>query len=80
MAQQRRWRAVYFWLDHDLPEIADAGLTDEVTEKITDRINRDTDDASRAERRRFVQEFRDGGLFGNICRFSVARPRFEDAE
>lgn len=72
--------AVFFWLDHDLPELADTGLTDTVTEDITDRINPLTDENSRAERRRFMQDFRDGGQFDDICRFSVARPRFEDSE
>ena len=72
--------AVYFWLDHNLPELANAGLTDAATNSITERINRRTDEESRSQRRKFMQHLRDGGQFDKICRFSVAQPRFEDAE
>jgi putative chitinase len=34
--------AIYFWLDRNLPTLADAGLTDEATDTITRRINRRT--------------------------------------
>ena len=70
--------AVYFWVDHGLPALADQGLTDEATDTITRRINPQTD--SDGERRRLMTEIRGGGQFDGICRFSVASPRFEDAE
>lgn len=72
--------AIHFWLRHDLPDLADAGLTDAPTNSITERINPPTDEASRTERRKVMRNLRDGGQFAGICRFSVARPRFEDAE
>jgi len=70
--------AVFFWLDHDLPTLADAGLTDMATDTITRRINRYTN--SRAARKEIMRGIRDGGEFDSICRFSVSRPRFDDAE
>lgn len=70
--------AVFFWLERDLAEFADQGLTESATDAITERINRDTD--SYEERRQHMASIRDGGQFDSICRFSVARPRFEDAE
>lgn len=70
--------AVFFWLERDLAGFADQGLTESVTDAITERINRDTD--SYDERRQHMASIRDGGQFDSICRFSVARPRFEDAE
>lgn len=70
--------AVYFWLDHDLPTLADAGLTNAVTDTITARINLRTD--TYEDRQGHMRTFRDGGDFDEICRFSVARPRFEDSE
>ena len=70
--------AIFFWLNRVLPALADAGLTDEATDEITRRINENTD--TYAERRRLLGEIRDGGQFDGICRFSVARPRFEDSE
>jgi predicted chitinase len=70
--------AVFFWLDRDLAALADQGLTDSATDAITERINRDTD--SYGERRQHMASIRDGGQFDGICRFSVSRPRFEDAE
>lgn len=70
--------AVFFWLNRGMSNLADAGLTDEATDAITRRINRFTD--SDRERRRLMRRIRDSGRFDNICRFSVARPRFEDAE
>jgi putative chitinase len=35
--------AIFFWLDRGLPALADGGRTDEATDAITRRINRDTD-------------------------------------
>lgn len=70
--------AVFFWLNRGMSYLADAGLTDEATDAITRRINRFTD--SDRERRRLMRRIRDSSRFDNICRFSVARPRFEDAE
>ena len=70
--------AVYFWLSHDLPALADAGLTNEATDAITARINLRTE--TYEDRQGHMRRFRDGGEFDEICRFSVARPRFEDSE
>lgn len=70
--------AIFFWLTNGLPELADAGLTDEATDAITARINLHT--ASYEDRRNLMHDIRDGGQFDGICRFSVGRPRFEDAE
>lgn len=70
--------AVFFWLDHDLPGLADGGLSDAATDAITRRINLHT--RTYEERREIMRAIREGGQFDGICRFSVARPRFEDAE
>lgn len=70
--------AIYFWLDRNLPTLADAGLTDEATDTITRRINQRT--TTYEGRQEIMRGIRDGGQFDGICRFSVARPRFEDAE
>ena len=70
--------AVFFWLERGLPALADAGLTDDATNAITDRINRYTE--SRAARKELMRSIRDSELFDSVCRFSVSRPRFEDAE
>lgn len=70
--------AIFFWLDHDLPGLADGGLTDAATDAITRRIDRHT--STYAERRDMMRAIREGGQFDGICRFSVARPRFVDAE
>ena len=70
--------AVFFWLDHGLPALADAGLTDEATDTITRRINQRI--GSGKARQKIMRGIRNGGQFDGICRFSVARPRFEDAE
>ena len=70
--------AIFFWLDRNQPTLADAGLTDEATDTITQRINRHT--KTYEARQEIMRGIRDGGTFDGICRFSVARPRFEDAE
>jgi predicted chitinase len=72
--------AVFFWLERELARLADAGLNEAATENITDRVNPGTDNKSRADRFGFMIEYRDSGQFDKICRFSVGRPRFEDAE
>ena len=70
--------AIYFWLDHDLPSRADQGLTEAAVAAITRRINGSL--LSQQERFDKMVNVRDSGKFDGICRFSVARPRFEDAE
>lgn len=70
--------AVYFWLEHDLPALADNGLNASAVKEITLRIN--GSDVTAGERADKMTSIRDGGQFDGICRFSVARPRFEDAE
>lgn len=70
--------AVFFWLDHGLHSLADQGLTDDATDAITRRINLHT--RTYEERRDIMRGIRDSGQFDGICRFSVARPRFEDAQ
>ena len=70
--------AVYFWLDHDLPPLADSGLTASAVREIAIRIN--GSDATAKERTEKMTDIRDGGQFDGVCRFSVARPRFEDAQ
>ena len=70
--------AVYFWLEHDLPPLADNGLNRSAVKEITLRIN--GSDVTAGERADKMTNIRDGGQFDGICRFSVARPRFEDAE
>ena len=70
--------AIFFWLNRNLPALADAGLADEATDTITRRINRLT--TTYEARQEIMRGIRDGGQFDGICRFSVARPRFEDAE
>ena len=70
--------AVYFWLAHDLPPLADRGLTASAVGEITIRINGNDDTAG--ERTEKMTGIRDGGKFDGVCRFSVARPRVEDVE
>ena len=70
--------AVYFWLSHDLPAFAAQGLTEAAVERITRRINGGV--STKDERIEKMTGIRDSGQFDGICRFSVARPRFEDSE
>lgn len=70
--------AVFFWLSHDLPALADQGLTEAAVERITRRINGGV--STKDERIEKMTGIRDSGQFDGICRFSVARPRFEDSE
>jgi putative chitinase len=70
--------AVYFWLEHDLPALADKGLNASAVREMTLRIN--GSNVTAKERADKMTSIRDGGQFDGICRFSVARPRFEDAE
>ena len=70
--------AVYFWLEHGLPALADRGLTSSAVREITIRINGSDDTAG--DRTEKMTGIRDGKQFDGVCRFSVARPRFEDAE
>jgi predicted chitinase len=70
--------AVYFWLEHGLPALADGGLIASAVREITIRIN--GSDATAGERTAKMTGIRDGGQFDGVCKFSVDRPRFEDAE
>lgn len=70
--------ALLFWRSNGLHLLADGGITEAVANSITAIINRDTD--SYRQRWAFVRNIHDAGIFANVCRFSVGRPRFEDAE
>ena len=70
--------ALWFWRANDLFTFADAGISRAAADSITAIINPGTD--SYAERWENVQNLNDSEVFSNVCRFSVAKPRFEDAE
>ncbi len=70
--------ALWFWRANDLFTLADAGISRAAADSITAIINPGTD--SYAERWENVRNLSDSEVFSNVCRFSVAKPRFEDAE
>jgi len=70
--------ALFFWVDNGLFAIADRGVNDSAANAITGVINRDTPEADYEARRDSAKALFRSDVFSNICRFSVARPRFED--
>lgn len=72
-----RW-ALWFWRANDLFLLADAGINRAAADSITAIINPGTD--SYEQRWENVRRLSESEVFANICRFSVSRPRFEDAE
>lgn len=69
--------ALWFWCAIDLFAIADAGINRAAADSITAIINPGTD--SYDQRWENVRDTSASAVFANICRFSVAKPRFEDA-
>jgi putative chitinase len=70
--------ALWFWQTNDLFSLADAGINRATADTITAIINRGTD--SYGQRWENVRRLSESEVFANVCRFSVSRPRFEDAE
>lgn len=70
--------ALWFWRANGLFLLADAGINRAAADKITAIINPGTD--SYEQRWENVRRLSESEVFANICRFSVSRPRFEDAE
>jgi putative chitinase len=70
--------ALWFWHANDLYLLADAGINRAAADSITAIINRGTD--SYGQRWDNVRRLSETEVFANVCRFSVSRPRFEDAE
>ena len=70
--------ALWFWIANDLFSLADAGINRVAADSVTAIINPGTH--SYGDRWENVRDLSDSQIFANICRFSVARPRFEDAE
>lgn len=70
--------ALWFWHANDLFSLADAGINRAAADSITAIINRGT--GSYEQRWENVRRLSESEVFANICRFSVSRPRFEDAE
>lgn len=70
--------ALWFWRANDLFALADAGINRAAADSITAIINPGTD--SYYQRWENVRDLNASAVFASICRFSVARPRFEDAE
>ncbi len=69
---------LFFWVDNGLFAITDRGMNESAANAITRVINRRTPDENYKARRDRVKALFRSGVFSNICRFSVARPRFED--
>lgn len=69
--------ALWFWRVNDLFLLADAGINRAAADSITAIINPGTD--SYGQRWENVRGLSGSEVFANICGFSVARPRFEDA-
>ena len=70
--------ALWFWRANELFMLADAGINRAAADSITAIINPGT--GSYDQRWENVRDLNASEVFSNICRFSVARPRFEDAE
>lgn len=70
--------ALWFWRANDLFVLADAGVNRAAADRITAIINPGTD--SYDQRWENVRDLTASEVFSNICSFSVAKPRFEDAE
>ena len=70
--------ALWFWHANDLFSLADAGINRVAADSITAIINPGTD--SYGQRWDNVRRLSEAEVFANVCRFSVSRPRFEDAE
>ncbi len=68
--------AIHFWVDNDLYALADRGVTRSAADAITRVINRHTD--SYGQRWNNTRNLHNRRTFSNVCRFSVAAPRFED--
>ncbi|WP_170607397.1 phage minor head protein [Ruegeria arenilitoris] len=68
--------AIFFWVDNNLHTVADRGITRSATDAITRVINRHTD--SYGQRWNNTRRLHREGTFSNVCKFSVAAPRFED--
>ena len=68
--------ALFFWVDNGLFAIADRGANESAANAVTRVINRKTSKESYEARRDRVKALFRNGVFSNICRFSVARPRF----
>ena len=70
--------ALWFWRANELFMLADAGINRAAADSITAIINPGTDSSD--QRWENVRDLSASAIFTNICGFSVARPRFEDAE
>ena len=70
--------ALWFWRANGLFVLADAGINRAAADSITAIINPGTD--TYLLRWENVRRLSESGVFANVCRFSVSRPRFEDAE
>lgn len=70
--------ALWFWHANNLFLFADTGINRAAADSITEIINPGTD--SYGQRWENVRRLSESAVFANICRFSVSRPRFEDAE
>lgn len=70
--------ALWFWRANEIFMLADAGINRAAADSITAIINPGTD--SYDQRWENVRVLNASEVFSNVCRFSVAEPRFEDAE
>jgi len=68
--------ALCFWIKHELFAIADDGISNEITDRISRIIN--GGDNGKAARQENVTKFHTLAIFENVCKFSVSQPRFSE--
>lgn len=68
--------AAIYWLDHELYDMADLGISEEAANLISRVINSGEGREKRSERWDAVENLGDMDIFNGVCRFSVTRPSF----
>ena len=69
--------AAIFWLDHDLPEVAGLGISQDTFNQVRKIVNAREGEAARAEHWKAIEKLEITEISRNLCEFSVSRPSFD---
>ena len=68
--------AAIYWLDHDIPVVADQGISQGTFNQVRRIVNPGEGRADREEHWNKVEGLQRSGILDNVCEFSVSHPSF----
>jgi predicted chitinase len=68
--------AVIYWMDHEIPVVADQGISQDTFNSVRRIVNPGEGRKDREDHWTRVEALQSSGMLDNVCEFSLSHPRF----